>query len=74
MKTLQDAKTSLARVTFTEDQRKRSQFVWLEAEKFLEVLWANAQPSPELTLATRALEESVMWHSKAISNESKVVP
>lgn len=71
MRTLEDAKKSLARVTFNDEQRKRSQHVWNEAEKFLEVMWANAPASPELTLATRALEEAVMWHSKAISNESK---
>lgn len=71
MQTIEQAKKSMARVTFTEEQRARSQAVWKEAEKFLEVLWANAKPSPELTLASRALEESVMWHSKAISNESK---
>lgn len=71
MRTLEEAKKSMARVTFTEEQRERSKLVWNEAEKFLEVLWANAQPSPELTLASRAIEESVMWHSKAISNESK---
>lgn len=61
----------MARVTFSEEQRARSQHVWAEAEKFLEVLFANAKPSPELTLACRALEQSVMWHSKAISNENK---
>jgi hypothetical protein len=67
----EQAAKSLARVTFTDEQRQRSQLVWLEAEKFLKVLWDNAQPSAELTLASRAVEESVMWHSKAISNESK---
>lgn len=71
MKTIEDAKKSMARVTFTDEQRERSKLVWLEAEAFLEVLFANAQPSAELTLACRALEECVMWHSKAISNESK---
>jgi len=71
MRTVEEAKKSMARVTFSDEQRTRSQKVWTEAEKFLEVLWANAPASPELTLASRALEESVMWHSKAISNESK---
>ena len=71
MTTLQEALKSLARVTFTEEQRKRSQFVWDEAEKFLKCMWDNAEPSPELTLASRALEEALMWHSKAVSNESK---
>ena len=71
MRTIEEAKKSLARVTFTDEQRQRSQNVWLEAEKFLDVLWNNAKPSPELTLAVRSLEECVMWHSKAISNESK---
>ena len=71
MKSFDEAAKSLARVTFSDEQRKRSQLVWNEAEKFLKVLWDNAQPSPELTLASRSLEESVMWHSKAISNESK---
>lgn len=71
MRTIEEAKKSLARVTFNDEQRARSQKVWNEAEKFLDVLWNNAKPSPELTLAVRALEESVMWHSKAISNESK---
>jgi hypothetical protein len=72
MTTFEGALKSLSRVTFTEEQRKRSQFVWSEAEKFLKVMWDNASPSPELNLASRALEEAVMWHSKAISNESKV--
>jgi hypothetical protein len=71
MNTLEGALKSLSRVTFTEEQRKRSQFVWDEAGKFLKVMWDNASPSPELTLASRAIEEAVMWHSKAISNESK---
>lgn len=71
MKTIEEARKSLARVTFTEEQRERSQVTWKEAEKFLEIMWLNASPSPELTLAVRALEEALMWHSKAISNESK---
>ncbi len=71
MRTFEDAKKSLARVTFTDDQRVRSQFVWKQAESFLAIMWDSAQPSAELTLATRALEEACMWHSKAISNESK---
>lgn len=71
MKTLDEAKKSLARVTFTEEQRSRSTYVWNEAEKFLVTMWNNAKPSPELALASRALEEAVMWHSKAISNEQK---
>lgn len=71
MKTLQEASKSFARVTFTEEQRTRSKTVWAEAEKFLKVMWDNAKPSSELTLASRALEEAVMWHSKAVSNESK---
>lgn len=73
MMDLDEAKLSLKRVTFTEEQRDRSNKVWLEAAAFLEVLFVNARPSPELTLACRALEECVMWHSKAISNESKSV-
>ena len=71
MKTLDEAKKSLARVVFTEEQRSRSQYVWEEAAKFLECMWTNAKPSSELTFASRALEEAVMWHSKAISNEHK---
>lgn len=71
MRTLQEAKKSMARVTFTDDQRARSQKVWDAAAQFLEIMWDNALPSAELTLACRSLEESVMWHSKAISNESK---
>lgn len=71
MKNLEEAKKSLARVTFTDEQRDRSKFVWEEAGKFLDVLWSTAKPSAELTLASRAIEEAVMWHSKAISNESK---
>lgn len=71
MRTVEEASKSLARTTFTEEQRARSQHVWLEADKFLKIMWENAKPSAELTLATRALEEAVMWHSKAISNESK---
>lgn len=71
MQTIEQAKKSMARVTFSDEQRARSQKVLNEAEKFLEVLWSNAKPSPELTLASRSLEEAVMWHSKAISNESK---
>lgn len=71
MKSFDEASKSLARVTFTEEQRKRSTFVWDEADKFLKTMWENAKPSQELTLASRALEEAVMWHSKAISNESK---
>jgi hypothetical protein len=71
MKTLEEAKKSLARVTFTEDQRARSQECWNAAAQVLEVMWRTAKPSSELTLACRALEEATMWHSKAISNESK---
>ena len=73
MTSLEDAKLSLRRVTFTEDQRARSQIAWQAGETFLEALWATAygKPSAELTLACRAVEEAVMWHSKAISNESK---
>lgn len=63
----------MARVTFTEDQRARSGAAWLAAAQLLEVFWTTAHdvPSPELTLACRAIEEATMWHSKAISNESK---
>jgi|LauGreDrversion4_2_1035121.scaffolds.fasta_scaffold267459_2 hypothetical protein len=71
MRSFDEAAKSLARVTFTDEQRERSQAVWSEGEKFLKVLWNNAKPSPELTLASRSLEEALMWHSKAISNESK---
>lgn len=71
MKTLEEAKKSLARVTFDEEQRERSKFLWQAAEVFLEALWKTAKPSPELTLASRAVEEATMWHSKAISNEGK---
>lgn len=73
MRTLEEAKKSMARVTFTDDQRLRSQKAWIAAEKFLEVLWETVTTSsPELTLACRAIEEATMWHSKAISNESKL--
>lgn len=71
MKDIFEAKKSLERVTFSDEQRTRSQHVWNAAAHFLEVMWMNAQPSPELTLACRALEEATMWHSKAISNEFK---
>lgn len=71
MKTLEEAKKSLARVTFTEDQRTRSQTAWGAAEDLVDTFFATAKPSAELTLACRAIEEAVMWHSKAISNESK---
>lgn len=71
MKTFEEAKKSLDRVTFTEAQRARSQHVWHEAEKLLKTFWENASPSPELTLASRSLEEALMWHSKAISSELK---
>ena len=73
MRTVEDAKKSLARVTFTEDQRERSQKAWSSVENIIDVFFETAQPSAELTLACRALEEAVMWHSKAISNESKGV-
>lgn len=71
MKNVTEARQSLKRVTFTEEQRVRSQKVWIAAEAFLDVMWNTAKPSPELTLASRALEEATMWHSKAISNEGK---
>lgn len=71
MRNLDEAKKSLARITFNEDQRKRSQLMWLAAETFLKVMFETAQTSPELTLACRALEQATMWHAKAISNESK---
>jgi hypothetical protein len=71
MKTVEEAIKSLSRVTFNEEQRARSQKAWLAAEEFLKVLFDTSTPSPELTRACRAVEESVMWHSKAISNESK---
>lgn len=71
MMNLEEAKKSLARVTFTSDQRARSQIAWTAAELFLATLFGTATPSPELTLAVRAVEEATMWHSKAISNESK---
>lgn len=72
MKTLEEAKRSLARTTFTEEQRLRSQQAWMAAEKLITVFFDTAKPSPELTLACRAIEEATMWHSKAISNESKL--
>lgn len=72
MRTLEEAKKSMARVTFDEDQRERSQEAWNAASGVLDTFFATAKPSAELTLACRALEEAVMWHSKAISNESKV--
>lgn len=71
MRNLEEAKKSMARVTFNEDQRERSQIAWVAAEDFLGVMFGTAQPSAELTLACRAVEQAVMWHSKAISNESK---
>lgn len=61
----------MARVTFTEDQRGRSYRAWTAVEVVLGVFFETAKPSAELTLACRALEEATMWHSKAISNESK---
>lgn len=72
MKTLEEAKTSMARVTFTQDQRSRSEQAWNAAAKLLETFFETAKPSAELTLACRSLEEATMWHSKAISNESKL--
>lgn len=71
MRTVEEAKKSMARVTFTEDQRERSQIAWEAVSSVLDVFFATAKPSPELTLACRALDEATMWHSKAISNESK---
>jgi len=73
MRSLEDAQRSLARVTFTEDQRERSKTAWLAADEFLKVLWKTVGdiPSAELTLACRAVEEACMWHSKAVSNETK---
>lgn len=71
MKTIDEAKKSMARTTFTEDQRARSYEAWNAVEGVLDVFFKTAKPSPELTLACRALEEATMWHSKAISNESK---
>jgi hypothetical protein len=67
-----DAARSLARVTFDEEQRERSKKVFLAAEEFLKIMWDNAKPSADLVLASRALEQAVMWHSKAISNENKL--
>jgi len=72
MRTLEDAKKSMARVTFTDDQRARSQKAWDATAKLLDIYFETAQASPELTIACRALEEATMWHSKAISNESKI--
>lgn len=71
MKTLEEAKKSMARTTFTEDQRARSQKAWDAVSQVLTVFFETAKPSAELTLACRSLEEATMWHSKAISNESK---
>lgn len=71
MRTLEEAQKSMARTTFNEEQRARSQQAWHAAGEMLKVLFETAKPSPELTLACRALEECTMWHSKAISNESK---
>lgn len=71
MRNLDEAKRSMARTTFTEEQRARSQKAWTAVERVLDTFFETAQPSPELTLACRALEEATMWHSKAISNESK---
>ena len=72
MRTLEEAKKSMARVNFTEDQRARSQKAWDATSKLLEVYYETAQPSSELNIACRALEEATMWHSKAISNEGKM--
>lgn len=72
MRTLEEAKKSIARVTFSEEQRERSQKAWNKVAEVLDVFFETAKPSAELTLACRALEEATMWHSKAISNESKI--
>jgi hypothetical protein len=71
MRTLEEAIKSMARVTFTEDQRDRSKKAWEATQEVLKVYFETAKPSAELTLACRALEEACMWHSKAVSNESK---
>lgn len=71
MKTLEEALKSFSRINFTQDQVERSSFVQNQAETLLVFMWDTAQPSAELTMATRKLEEAVMWHSKAIANESK---
>lgn len=71
MRTIEEAQRALKRVTFSDEQRARSQAVFEQAEAFLAFMWANAKPSAELTLATRSLQECLMWHSTAIANESK---
>ncbi len=71
MFTIESAMKSLKRVTFTDEQRARSTAVWEVAENLLQKMWKSAPSCPELTLASRALEEALMWHSKAISTESK---
>ncbi len=71
MKTFIEAKESIRRQVFNEEERARSQRVHDAAEKFLEVLWGTTQPNAELTLASRSVEQAVMWHSKSIATEAK---
>ena len=71
MQTFHDAAKSLSRVGFNLDQVVIAQQVEEAAMKFLEVMWTNVKPCPELTMAVRKLEECVVWHSKAIASEKK---
>ena len=71
MRTLEDAKKSLSRAKLTEEQLLGLQRMQGASLEILETMFATAKPSPELTLACRSLEEAVMWHAKAVANESK---
>jgi hypothetical protein len=70
MRTLEDAKKSIKMVKLSDEQKARSQHVWEWADRFVELMWQTAKPCPELTKATRSLEEALLWHQKAIANEN----
>lgn len=67
----EQAMESASRVTFSEDQRKRSQNAYESILKAIEIFYENAPESPELTIAIRKLQEATHWHSCAIASESK---
>ena len=69
MRTLEEAKDAIKIPKLDEEQQARSLHVFEWATRFVELMWQTAKPSAELVKATRCLEEALMWHQKAISNE-----
>ena len=67
-----EALKAAKRVTFTDDQRKRSESAYNAVLQAIEIFYETSKSeSDELTLAIRKLQEATHWHCCAIAMESK---